>query len=97
MTVLTRVTKTAAYTLTALDQAVSANAASGAFTLTLPNVTTTAPDGTLFSVKKTDSSANVVTIATTSSQLIDGALTFLLTTQNQSVALLSNGTGWEIR
>jgi hypothetical protein len=96
MTVLTRLTKTANYTLlAATDQIISANAASGAFTLTLP--TAVGNDGLLFSIKKTDSSVNVVTIDANGSETIDGALTMLLTEQNQSVALLSNGAGWEIR
>lgn len=94
MTVLTVLTATSAYTITVSDQAIIADTTTGSFTLTLP---TAATAGRLFSIKKVDANSNVVTIATTGGQLIDGVSTLKLTEQFQSVALMSNGTGWEVR
>jgi hypothetical protein len=56
----------------------------------------TAAVGVIFVIKKIDSTVNTVTIATTSSQLIDGASTFVLTSQYQYVILQSNATGWSV-
>jgi hypothetical protein len=68
------------------------NATSGAQTQTLP--TAVANGGFLFHFKKTDSSVNSVTIATTSSQTIDGATTYLLATQYKYATLISDGANW---
>jgi hypothetical protein len=81
------VTKTAAYTAAAGD-AVMANATSGAFTITLPAATTA---GQRVLVKKTDASANAVTVAGT----IDGTTNASLAYQNQSIELISDGTAWQ--
>jgi len=65
---------------------------SGAFTVTLP--TAASIPGREFLIK--NSSTGVITIATTSSQTIDGALTATLTTQYESITLISNGANWII-
>jgi hypothetical protein len=88
------VTKAAAYTLTSSDSTVRANAATGIFTLTLPDATL--HSGREFFIKKIDSTANAITVATTASQTIDGAATASLTTQYQILRLQSNGAGWDI-
>lgn len=90
----TVVTKTAAYTLTASDSAVFGNASSGAFTLTLPDATTCT--GRLYFIKKTDNSANAVTVATTASQTIDGTATKALSAQWKYIKLQSDGSNWQI-
>ena len=47
-------------------------------------------------VKKIDSSANVVTVNTTSSQTIDGASTARLEKAYDAVAVVSDGANWMI-
>jgi hypothetical protein len=63
-------------TLTAANKNVIANAASGPQTITLPSCYTTLPDkamptGLEFTIIKSDTTGNAVTLATTSGQLID--------------------------
>ena len=91
---LTTVTKTANYTLTAADHTVRADATSGNITQTLP--TAVGITGRIYVVKKIDASANTVTIATTSSQTIDGATTVVISSQYESFMVQSNGTNWDI-
>lgn len=62
------------------------NAASNAITVTLP----TNAAGIRVVIKKTDSSANTVTITGT----IDGATNHVLSFQNQSLELFADGTSW---
>lgn len=86
-------TKTANYTITTSDSGIVADATSGALTITLP----TASGATQrYVVKKKDSSANKVTLATTSSQTIDGSTTKTLSLQNDSVEVGSDGSNWYV-
>lgn len=87
-------TKTSNYTLTATDFTVLGNAAGGAFTLTLP--TAVGASGQIYTLKKTDSSANAVSIATTSAQTIDGQSSYSLAYQYQGVIVQSNNSNWVI-
>ena len=86
--------KTSAYTVLITDSVILADATSAAFTLTLPAAASSS--GKVFSVKKIDSSLNAVIIDPNSSELIDGATTFSLTEQYQSISFISNGTAWFI-
>lgn len=86
--------KTSAYTATDSDEMIRANASGGAFTVTLPTAASRA--GKRFTIKKTDSSANVVTVGTTSSQTIDGATTYSLATQYKAVTVVSDGSNWNV-
>mgnify|MGYP003395068582 CR=1 FL=1 len=45
-------------------------------------------------VKKTDATANTVTINPDGAETIDGASTRVITTQFESVWFVSNGTAW---
>ena len=47
-------------------------------------------------VKRTSSAANNVTVATTSSQTIDGATTKTLGSQYATILVQSNGSNWFI-
>lgn len=85
--------KTTTYTMVSTDHTILANATSGAFAVTLPAVASTT--GYEFQIKKTDSSANSVTV-TPASGTIDGAASFVLTSQYQSVSVTSDGTNWWI-
>jgi hypothetical protein len=85
-------TRTSAYTATTSDHTILCNATTGAFSVTLP--TAVGNTGLMYSIKKIDSSANAVTVATTSSQTIDGVTTRTLSTQYQGVTVQSDGANW---
>lgn len=77
-----------AYSLTVFDNTVLVNAVSAPVTVTLisakwtPNVIT---------VKKTDTSANAVTVATQSGETIDGASTFVINTPHAAATFVPTG------
>ena len=74
-------------------QTILANATSAALSVVLPDATTTF---NFYTVKKTDSSSNAVTISTTSSQTIDGQLTQSITGQYLSLTFATDGSQWFI-
>lgn len=85
------VAKTTTYTLLTTDTGILGDATGGAFTITLPTaVAATAR----YAIKKKDSSANAVTIATTGSQTIDGVTTRVLSTQYAGYEIFSDGANW---
>ena len=88
-------TNSASASLTAVDgiNVQLVNATSGAVTITLP---TAVNNNASFIIKKTDSSANVVTIDGASSETIDGDLTYKLNDQYNYVEIVSNGTNWVV-
>lgn len=88
------VSKTAAYTATTYDGLIACDATSAAFTITLP--TAVGMSGQEYVIKKVDSSGNAITIATTSSQTIDGATTKSLPAQWDKIKVVSNGANWLI-
>ena len=88
-------TKNAAYTITTSDLTILANAAPAPFTVTLPSASTSG-SGRHYVVKKIDATANTVTISTTSSQTIDGASTYAISTQYSGVQVQSDGSNWWI-
>jgi hypothetical protein len=90
------VAKTGAYTLTGTDSTILANANSAAFSVTLPSAAAAGIAGQIYTVKKIDASANVVTVATQSSQTIDGKPNATLTTQYNFVMVQSDGANWQI-
>ena len=81
---VTVITTAVSLSLTTSTEYQLANAAAAAFTITMPATTTA---GYIFTIKKIDTSANVVSVAATS---IDGAATYDLTTPNQFVTLISS-------
>lgn len=88
------VSKTAAYTAVIQDGTILGNATTAAFTVTLPTAANIC--GKVFTIKKTDSGANAVTVGTTSSQTIDGATTYSLATQYKYVKVMSDGSNWQV-
>jgi hypothetical protein len=80
------------YTLTPHDHTVFVDATGGNRTITLPTASTCARRR--YEIKKIDSSANTVTVDGYSSETIDGSLTNILSTQYQSVTVVSDGAGW---
>lgn len=87
-------TKTTAYTATLDDYLIRCDATSAAFTITLPAASTSG--GVTFVVKKVDSTANAVTVDANAAELIDGAATQSLSTQNASYTIICDGTQWNI-
>lgn len=82
------------YTLLSEDGYLRCNAVGGNMTVNLP---TAYGNGRLVSIKKIDSSANTVTIDGSGSETIDGATTYVLTTQWQGVQFIDAVSGlWEI-
>lgn len=73
---------------------VLANAASGPVTITLPDARDSGDR--LVTIKRLNSGANAVTVATSFNQAIDGSSTFVLTTQYNSVTVVSDNQNWHI-
>jgi hypothetical protein len=89
------ITKSVDYTLLPTDYGgILADATSGNRTMTLPTAVGAWQE---FTIKKKDSSANTVTVATTSSQTIDGASTYVISTQYESVTVVSDSANWFIK
>ena len=86
-------TVTADTTLTSSNDVVLVNAASGAITITLPTAATLLQE---FTVKKIDSSGNVVTVDGNGSETIDDTTTKVLSSQYDSIRFASDGAEWWI-
>jgi hypothetical protein len=84
-------TKTASYVILTTDSLVRMNSASNT-SATLPSAVTC--PGAMFTIKNINT--GTVTVATTSSQTIDGGLLYSLPEQYQFVRVQSNGTNWDI-
>lgn len=90
----TLVTRTTATSLGLASAGVNpCDATTAAFTITLPNANV--QTGISYTIKKVDSSANAVTVAS-SGGTIDGAATYSLAAQYKYVRVVSNGTNWFI-
>lgn len=89
---LTTASISATTTLDATNHTVLASASGGAITVNLPAAAS--HSGRRYEIKKTDSSANTVTIDGSGAETIDGAATYVLNTQYQSVTIVSDGTSW---
>jgi hypothetical protein len=87
-------TVTTTYAIIPTDNIILADATSAGFTVTLPSAIGLA--GAKFTIKRINSNANNVTIATTSAQTIDGATTQVLTMPFSSFDLVGDGTNWQI-
>lgn len=87
-------TKTAAYPITAADSIVVCDTTSTAFTVTLPTAVGAA--GKMYWIKRISAGTNRLTIATTSSQTIDGATTATVDARYVSLTLVSDGSNWLI-
>ena len=81
-------------TVTDANVVVFANATSGAIDVTL--YLAASNGGRTLTVKKTDSSANAVSILRAGSETIDGATSSILYHQNESVTLISDNSNWMI-
>lgn len=82
------------YPILTSDGTILCDANGAGFAVTLP--TAIGVSGKSYTIKKTDSTFNIVTIATTSSQTIDGVITTTLSTQNEVIILESDGANWQV-
>jgi hypothetical protein len=89
-TTLPLANKTSTYTIDNEDCVI--NCTSGTFTVTLP--TAVGISGQYFVIK--NSGSGVVTIDANASETIDGAPDFTLSTQYESVTVISNGANWAV-
>lgn len=88
-----RVTAKSADATLAADESIVPVSASGANrTMTLPAAASST--NKVYIISKSDSSANTVTVDGNASETINGALTFVLTQQYQSVVLWCDGSAW---
>ncbi|MEM8575520.1 MAG: phage tail protein [Pseudomonadota bacterium] len=76
-----------------LGQVFNVDATGGAVTATLPSAIT-AGDGAILTFRKVDGSANAVTVATVGAQTIDGAATYSLSDQYDSISIIGDGANW---
>jgi hypothetical protein len=84
--------QTTDYTILTSDFFILADATAAAITMTLPATTTSGP----YWIKKIDSSLNHVTVATPGSETIDGAASFDLEHEDESITVTTDGANWFI-
>ena len=87
-------TITANTTLGATHSIVMCNNGATKIDITLP--TAVGITGRIYTIKKTTSTDSIVTLLTTSAQLIDGSSTLVLSDIQGAVTIVSDGTGWNI-
>jgi hypothetical protein len=83
-------------TLAITDQTILVDSTSAIRTITLP--TAVSISGRIYIVKdwKGQASTHNITIATTSAQTIDGAATVVMSTNFQTVRVISDGSNWSV-
>lgn len=87
--------QTGTYAVLATDDFIQLNVSGGAFTSTLPTAVGAA--GKIYRFKRLDQTlGTAATIATTSSQTIDGVTTTTLDTQYEMLEVISDGANWQI-
>jgi len=92
MHLINRAAKTTTYAILTTDTDIDCDATTAGFTVTVP--TAVGYEGKYYTVKKVDSTANVVTIAFTGAETCDGSSTLSLSSQWQAVGMRSNGATW---
>lgn len=92
--IVTVVSVSGTYAILTTDTVIFCNASSAGFTATLP--TAVGVTGKVYTIKKTDTSLNAVTVATTSSQTIDLALTSVIATPGESITVVSDNANWKL-
>ena len=76
------------------DYLIVADATGGAITMTLPPAALV--PGRIYAFKRINSGANAVVIDTSGAETIDGAATYTLSAQWNSVTIMNNGIAWFI-
>ncbi len=83
------------YLATLSDSIILVSGSGGGWTLTLPAASTAT--GKTYYIKRTDNTpANAVTIDGNASETIDGATTYALYTQYESVVIVCDGSNWHV-
>ena len=85
-------TKTSSYTVLLTDNVLLANCVGGNIVFTLPAASTAT--GHVFYCKKIDNSSYTMTIQGNGSDIIDGSNTQVVSTQYESLTLVTDGTSW---
>lgn len=88
------VNETSNYTVTNNNGTILVDASSGNVTVTLPSAV--GLSGKIFVIKKTDSSGFQVIVDGDGSETIDGATTATITSQYESITIISNNSNWFI-
>ena len=88
------VTATATITASCVQNVLLCNATTGAITVNLPDARM--HKNHMIIVKKTDASANAVTLDGFSTQTIDGGLTLALAAQYNFRIIISDGSNWHV-
>ena len=76
------------------DYLIIADATGGAITMVLPPAALV--PGRIYAFKRINSGANAVVVDPSGAETIDGAATYTLSAQWNSVTIMSNGTAWFI-
>lgn len=76
------------------DYCITVDASGAARTITLPAVAASA--GRMFVLKKTDASANTVTLDASGAETIDGAAAYVLTAQYEAVTVIGGISEWHV-
>jgi len=87
--------KTANYTILDTDSGSTIDVDSSASSITL-SLPAAFAGNVVYVIRKTDASVNTVTIAANGTDLINGSATYVLTSQNQTITLLSRNTSFWI-
>lgn len=88
------VTKAATGNIALTEDAVLATGGAGGITLTLP--TAVGISGAVFDIVKVDAGVGAVTVDGNGAETINGAATYLLPNQWDSVTVMSDGTNWVV-
>jgi len=88
--------KSANYTIVAADSGstIDVNSSAGLITISLPSASV---GNVFYVIRKTDSSANNITINANGTDLINGSGVYGLSSQNQTVTLISKNTSWIVQ
>ena len=90
----TRTVTAGSHSLTEDDNVIFANAVSGGVTVDVYNTSSNA--GAMVTIKKIDTTDNVVTITTEGADVIDGQAEFYLQAPYDSVTLVTDGGNWYV-
>lgn len=93
---ITSISSVTTLTASHRNHLVLCDASSAGFDVDLTAASTIGTDFTV-TIKKTDATANVVTIDPNSSETIDGSASYLLRSQNDAVTLVCDGTNWRVK
>jgi len=82
------------YTALVTDRTILCDASGKALTVNLPAAANV--NKQVFNIKKTDATANTITVDGNSTETIDGATTYVITTQYESITIQCDGSDWHI-